>query len=264
MVYADLHVHTQNSDGTLSIEAVPRAARAGSVAVVGVTDHDRPHPALEAPVVERDGVTIVHGIELRVETPTQRIDLLGYGLDPTPELRAETERLARNRRERAHEIVDCLEAELGCSLEFEIDGRTGRPHIARAVVEHPETDYEAVEGVFQELIGTDRPCFVPRAIPDFDRGVELLSGAADLLSLAHPFRYADPAAALARCGPLDAVERYYPYGRDVVDQSLLESAIEEHDLLVTGGSDAHGTEIGAAGLDRPDYESIAARISPEP
>ena len=91
MVHADLHVHTDHSDGTLSLEAVPEAATAAGVSVVGVTDHDRFHPGFDAPVEEREGIILVRGIELRVETPEQRIDLLGYGVEPTAALREETD-----------------------------------------------------------------------------------------------------------------------------------------------------------------------------
>lgn len=41
MPYADLHVHTTRSDGSLPLEAVPEVARRDGVDVVAVTDHDR-------------------------------------------------------------------------------------------------------------------------------------------------------------------------------------------------------------------------------
>lgn len=269
MTYADLHVHTDVSDGRLPLEAVPEAAREAGVSVVAVTDHDRVNPVLDAPVVERAGVTIVHGIELRVEAPTERLDLLGYGLEPTPALEAELDRLGADRRERGRRILDCLEARLDVALDVTVDEHTGRPHLARAVVAHPETPYEAGTAVFQDLIGRGCPCFEPREVPTFDRGVSLLRDAARVVGLAHPFRYDDPEAALDRCVELDAVERYYPYDRptlggDSVDTDLLDAAIETHDLLATGGSDSHGSTIGAEGLDREAYRPIAAALSIEP
>jgi hypothetical protein len=269
MVYADLHVHTATSDGQLTLAALPAAARDAGVEVVAVTDHDRANPDLDAPIVELDGITVVHGIELRVETPVQRVDLLGYGLDPTPELWAETDRLGADRRRRARRIVACLEAELGVELDLPIEDHTGRPHIARAVVSHPETEYDSIGAVFEAWIGEGRPCFVPRNVPSFERGVALLREAARVVGLAHPFRYDDPEAALDRCDALDAVERFYPYdrpvtGEPVVDESLLDATVERYDLLETGGSDAHGTELGTAGLDRETYGRLEAVLSPEP
>lgn len=265
MVHADLHVHTDNSDGTLSLDEVPAAAKASNVAVVGVTDHDRYHPDLDAPVARREGIVLVHGIELRVETPTQRVDLLGYGVEPTDALRAEIDRLQTDRRERGRRIVECLESRLGVSLEVEIRAGLGRPHIARAVVEHPDTEYDDIGPVFDELIADGAPCFVAREVTAFDRGLSLLREASAVVGLAHPIRYPDPEAALELCDSLDAVERYYPYDRPNGHEStgevaLVDEAIRTHDLLRTGGSDAHGKDLGLAGLSESEYEDLAAHL----
>ena len=258
MVYADLHVHTRRSDGSLTLETIPDAARAAGVAVVGVTDHDRFHPDFDGPIAERDGVTVIHGIELRVEAADARVDLLGYGLEPTDDLRAEVDRIQRDRRERGRAIVECVEDRLGVDLDVKIREGLGRPHVARAIEDHPDTDLD-YDGAFDELIGNDGPCFVARDVPSFDRGRALLEDACGVVGLAHPFRYEDPEAALSLTADLDAVERYYPYNRPV-DESLVEDAVREHDLLVTGGSDAHGRSIGAAGLSANDYDPIARRL----
>jgi hypothetical protein len=267
MVYADLHVHTDNSDGTLSLGEVPAAAARSGVSVVGVTDHDRFHPGFDAPVVEREGVVLVHGIELRVGAPGQRADLLGYGVEPTADLRHEVDRLQKDRRERGRRIVECLETRLDVALDVAITEGLGRPHIARAVVEHPATAYDDIGAVFDALIGDDGPCFVAREVPSFDRGVALLREASAVVGLAHPLRYPDPEAALALCEDLDAVERYYPYGGPAGhpangDAAQVDAAIQEHDLLRTGGSDAHGTDLGLAGLSTAEYETLAEHLPP--
>jgi predicted metal-dependent phosphoesterase TrpH len=66
-VIADLHVHTTNSDGGLELSELPSAARRAGLEAVAVTDHDRIHPDLDGPVTAMGGVTVVHGIELRVD-----------------------------------------------------------------------------------------------------------------------------------------------------------------------------------------------------
>ncbi|ELZ95196.1 hypothetical protein C440_08967 [Haloferax mucosum ATCC BAA-1512] len=255
---ADLHLHTTASDGALTIETLPDAARAGGVSVVAVTDHDRYHPALDAPVVERDGVTIVHGIELRVDAGERRVDLLGYGLSKRPALTAEVERLQRNRVERARKIVERVEETTGVALDVSLHDGIGRPHIARAI-DASDAPYD-YQGAFDELIGGDGPCYVPRDLPSFEDGVRLLRDACSVVGLAHPFRYRDPAAALELCADLDAVERYYPYGYEV-ETSLIDDAIETHDLLATGGSDAHDERLGRAGPPRSDYARFAAAVN---
>ena len=257
MPYADLHVHTTRSDGSLDLDEIPDAARRADVAVVAVTDHDRLQP-FDAPVVERDGVTIVNGIELRVETPEgQRVDLLGYGVEPTGELEGIVERIQRNRIERGQAIVDCIEARFGVDLGVTVEDGFGRPHVARAVDDHPEIEYD-YGGAFDHLIGYGDPCYVAREVPSFERGLAALTDACRLVSLAHPLRYRDPEAALALTADpdLDAVEGRYPYDRDDVDAEPVERTIERNGLLVTGGSDAHETAVGLEGLSRREYERL--------
>lgn len=259
MTAADLHVHTTNSDGTLSLAGVRRAARAAGLRAVAVTDHDRLHPGLEAPVIDSEGLTVVHGIELRVDAGDQRLDLLGYGATRTDALVAELDRLQSDRVERGRAIVDNVESALGIDLDVDVGPGFGRPDVARAVAAHPDTDYD-IQGVFDDLIADGAPAYVPRDVPSFERGRELLSSACAIVGLAHPLRYVDPAAALERVGTLDAVEVWYPYDGDP-DLGPIRSAADSHDLLVTGGSDAHDDGLGRAGLGPAEWRRVRDRLS---
>jgi len=258
MVYADLHAHTTRSDGEMTLSAVPDAAREAGVSVVAITDHDRIHPELDGPVTERDGVTVVRGIELRVDAGDQRVDLLGYGVSATPELERELARLQRDRVERGRAIVENVETRLGVALDVDVSEGIGRPHIARAIDANPDAPQD-YEGAFDELIGSDCDCFVARDVTPFERGRDLLTDACGLVSLAHPLRYPDPTSALALTAELDGVERFYPYGRPV-DTAPVERAVDEHDLVVTGGSDAHDHTLGVAGLSTDAYRAVGERI----
>ena len=259
-IVADLHTHTTVSDGTLSIEAVPEAAREAGLTWVAVTDHDRIHPGIDAPVVNRDGVRLVRGIELRVDAGPERLDLLGYAVEHTPRLDAEIARLQADREERGAAIVNRVEERLDVDLDVEVESGIGRPHIARAIADSGAPyDYEAA---FTDLIGDGCPCYVPRSVTGLETGVELLREACAVVGLAHPFRYDDVGAALSVARDLDAVERWYPYGRPV-DTDRVDRVVESASLLAAGGSDAHGQTLGAAGLTESDFEPIRERL-PEP
>ncbi|MFD1571183.1 PHP domain-containing protein [Halorubrum laminariae] len=257
---ADLHAHTTLSDGTMTVAELAATAREAGIDWVAVTDHDRIHPELAAPVVERDGVKIVRGIELRVDAGVERIDLLGYGVEHTPALDAEIERLQADRQRRGAAICDAVEDRLGIDLDLEPHPGLGRPHIARAIDESAAPyDYAAA---FDELIGEDGPCYVAREVTDLERGVDLLSAASALVGLAHPFRYDAVDAALDIARKLDAVERFYPYGRAVND-GRIERVAAESDLLLTGGSDAHERTLGEAGLTAEAFSPVRDRL-PDP
>jgi hypothetical protein len=258
---ADLHVHTTVSDGTLTLAELPAAAREAGLECVAVTDHDRLNPDLSDPVTTRDGVVVVHGIELRVTTDVQRVDLLGLGVRRTDALTDLIDRLQRDRVARAAAIVDCVERELGVSLPLELEPGVGRPHVARAIQRSPAP--MGYQEAFDRLIGDDGPCYVARDIPTVDEGLRVLRSAARVVGLAHPFRYHDPERALELAPRLDGVERYYPYdrvdpGRD--DLASLDRLLETRDLLALGGSDAHERQLGVAGLDCEAYAPVAAAL----
>ena len=159
MVVADLHTHTRNSDGSLTPATLANAAEAADVDAVAVTDHDRLHPDLPTPVANLGGLTVVHGIELRVEAENERVDLLGYGARRTDDLEALIEALQTDRIERGRRIIEGVETRLGVELPVEPREGLGRPHIARAIESAADYSYE---DAFEELIGDDCPCFVAR------------------------------------------------------------------------------------------------------
>ncbi len=257
MVVADLHVHTTNSDGTLTLAGLPDAADRAGVEAVAVTDHDRLHPGLDRPLTELGGVEIVHGVELGVTTGELRVDLLGYGVRRSERLEELLETVQADRVERAREIVACVEDRLGVDLDVDIAPGIHRTHIAGAI-DRSDAPYDH-RRARHELIGDGCPCHVPRTVPGFDRGRRVLSGACGLVGLAHPLRYADPERALALTPALEAVELAYPY-EQAGDVELVEAAIDAHDLVPTGGSDAHDDRLGLAGVDRATYDRVRSRI----
>ena len=259
-VVADLHVHTTASDGTLHIESIPPAAAAADVDWVAVTDHDCIHPDLEAPIVVRDGVYLVRGIELRVDAGFEGLDLLGYAVEHTAALDIELERLQLDRKKRGARIVESVERRLDIDLDIEPRPGFGRPHIARAIAaSEAPYDYTAA---FDELIGDDGPCFVPRRVPSLEDGIELLRDACAIVGLAHPFRYSHVTEALAVARRLDAIERWYPYERSV-EFDRIDRVAADAGLIRTGGSDAHDDRVGVAGLTATEFEPVHERL-PDP
>lgn len=252
---ADLHVHTTASDGTLAIQGLSTAARRAGLEAIAVTDHDLVHPDLDAPAQRLDGIWVIRGIELKVERESgERLDILGYAINDTNELSDLLDRLQSNRIERATAMIDRLESRLEITLPVEVGHGIGRPHLARAVAAHPETDY-SIDEVFADLIGDGRPCHVARWVPSYEEGVRALRRACPVVAVAHPLRYAHVETALAVARDLGAIERWYPYDRSV-DCRRLEAFIADHDLLPTGGSDAHGRELGTAGPDRAALDRL--------
>ena len=163
--------------------------------------------------------------------------------------------------------LDAVEAHLGHEVPVEPERGIGRPDVARAVVAS-DPAYDDVGSVFDDLIGENGPCYVRRRVPTFERAREVLGEACAVVGLAHPLRYPDPGTALELAADLDAVEVHYPYdgsrGHTAATGSLdtgdVAAVADEHDLLVTGGSDTHERDLGGEGLSADEHERFAAAL----
>src|SRR5438067_5980244 len=91
---ADLHLHTDQSDGRLSPAAVVERAAAAGVAALAIVDHDVVSGLAEARAAgARLGVEVIAGIELTARWRGRTCHVLGYFLDSAePRLVAARER----------------------------------------------------------------------------------------------------------------------------------------------------------------------------
>ena len=149
------------------------------------------------------------------------------------------------RRERNVRLVARLR-ELGIDItleEAEARGRgvTGRPHFAQILVEKGHV--ASIQQAFDDFLAESAKGYVDRREPQFAEGVERIRKAGGIASLAHPVRLKGdfPAMlpALRDCG-LNAIEAYHSDHRPEDTESYLALAAQ-YGLLVTGGSDFHGT-----------------------
>lgn len=260
-IVADLHTHTTRSDGTMEPENVTDVANRNDLKAIALTDHDRVHPDIDDPLVVRDGVDVISGIELRVqpEEIDERLDILGYGVIPTSRFQSVLDRVQKNRIHRAERMIDLIEDETGVRIDVELIDSVGRPHIARAIDDNEHLDYTYSEA-FEELIGDDCPCYTSRDIPSFEYGVSLLQESASFVSLAHPYRYEDVRGALKLARGFDGIECVYPYASSTVEykrDGMDELAVEWFEQVMTGGSDAHNPDdVGSAGLMMSHYQKF--------
>lgn len=256
-VVADLHVHTTRSDGKTDPEDIPKIANSRGLDAIAVTDHNTYYNSNE-PVIEENGVHIINGMELRVEPRSidERIDVLGYGIEPDKKLEDLLNKIGKNRKERANKILEKIEDKTGIKLRYEPTRSTGRPHIARAIAQNSQLEYD-YNGAFENLIGRDCPCYVPREVSSFEEGIEVLQNCSMYTSLAHPYRYDNVDDILELAKNLDAVECRYPYDLDKTIGQKPQETAKKYNLGITGGSDAHKTStIGSCGLNEQEFTNF--------
>ncbi|MBD3161109.1 MAG: PHP domain-containing protein, partial [Candidatus Eisenbacteria bacterium] len=117
---ADLHTHSNRSDGCYSPREVLRRAERVGLGAAAITDHDTVAGLAEAEEAARElEIDFIPGIELSVPWKGQEFHLLGYWIDPGDGgLAGLLREIAGSREERARAIVNRLHA-LGIPLRFD-------------------------------------------------------------------------------------------------------------------------------------------------
>jgi len=252
-VRADLHSHSNASDGTCPPAEVMRRASAAGLDVIALTDHDTVAGHDEARRALPPGLTLLPGMELSCRLYGHSVHLLCYLFDPAnSELAEETARIRDSRVDRARAMVERLR-ELGVPVTWEQvnaiagGGVVGRPHIARAmaetgIIETPEQAFGP------EWIGAGGRAHVQRYALDPARAIGLVRSAGGVSVLAHP-RAArawavpdDEIASLAAAG-LTGIEVRHP-DHDEAQRASLQQLADELGLVASGGSDDHGELTG--------------------
>ena len=112
MKYADLHIHTDFSDSTLSPEEVAACAAERGLSAVAICDHDCVDgiAPCEKSALPLD-LEVIAGIELTVEKQDAEVHLLGYFIDWEREwFRKKLETMRQSRIDRIYKMVEKLNA----------------------------------------------------------------------------------------------------------------------------------------------------------
>jgi predicted metal-dependent phosphoesterase TrpH len=253
--YADLHVHTRISDGFFAPEEAVEQARKAGIAAICITDHDSitgVEGALWAG--QRWGVEAIPGVELSSQFEDKELHIIGYYIDWRKEwFRDRLLKLQEDRRERVKKMVDKLN-ELGVKISYNLvisldGGVIGRPHIAMAMVEQGYA--KTMQEVFDKYIGFGKPAYAGRYPLTPFEAIEMIRRVGGVPVLAHPIyaRADDMLPELVEHG-LRGIEVYHSR-HDASTTKHYRRLAKKYDLLITGGSDAHGMEVPVGSVRVP-------------
>ena len=259
MGFADMHIHSIYSDGTLSPEEIVRTARASGVELISVCDHNEVRGTLEAmSLAKAAGLKCVSGVEIDAIFEGVDIHILCYGARLE-----DSELLARIRHART--MLDGMSTEL----------------LQRMLPDYPQLSaeefdawvhdtsrggwkmlqYLQAKGVTPDMMSA-LPLYerygVTYAAAGFDAAedvIRAIHGAGGRAVLAHPGvifpteNLRDFAARVEAAMELDldGIECYYPRHSAGIARCCLEIC-SRRGAMITAGSDCHGAfnhnEIG--------------------
>lgn len=246
----DLHVHTQESDGLLSVEEVVNLAHVKNVQILAITDHESTQGIAKAESLAKGlNIKIIPGVELLTNYQGHEVHLLGYFKDVNhPVLQARLKEIREQRTALAYDMVESLQNG-GLSLKWKdverevgAEGVVSKGHIMRAIY-HKESGNSQPN--WHKIADYFRPggiAYLPYLKHRFEDAVDLIFACGGLPVVAHPGLLFDPKIvfSLLAYRPI-GLEVYYGYWES--QKTLIPYYGEIADkfaILATGGSDYHG------------------------
>lgn len=253
----DLHTHSNASDGTDSPSELIDKAISKGLDVIALTDHDTVGGWDEATAALKNHesnskLELVLGSEVSCQGEDgTSIHMLGLLFDPdyTP-LISEFEKTRENRVTRMSRIISRLN-EAGIEITIEEvnaqkrgDATLGRPHLADALVARGHV--ASREEAFNIFLHNGSKFYINHYSPSPEVAIRLIKEAGGVAVIAHPLasrsgRKIDLGTLnqLIQAG-LDGIEVDHRDHNEMERSELMRLAIE-HNLVVTGSSDYHGT-----------------------
>jgi 3',5'-nucleoside bisphosphate phosphatase len=253
----DLHLHTTHSDGSLSPAEVLQLAHKAGVTALAITDHDIVTGIPEAIATGTElGVEIIPGVEISSCVGNSELHILGYCIDwQDSELNRRLTTLREGRHRRNPQIIERLRS-LGLDVTYDevraLAGTdsVGRPHIARLLMNKKYVS--SAKDAFDRYLAEGRPAYVARELPLPVDAIAWIRAAGGVAVLAHPTWAKVSGEGLTtlltalKAEGLGGIEVHYSTHTKRQTTEYLDLA-KRLDMLVTGGSDFHGTT-------KPDIE----------
>lgn len=233
----DLHIHTDHSDGSYSVDEIISLAKTEGIQVISITDHDTVEAYQE--ITEEKDVHIVTGIEISCDYNGEEIHLLGYNFNEANSQLLDFLKEIKNKKisQTILFMRNIKKMKLPAGIESEILKR----RIRRIDIEEAFKKYDLSPRYYQELDQILLENRENRYFPQYEKGQDIIRKAGGICLLAHPYRYFKDEKSLyhgvEQLRP-DGIECYSPIHSLEYIQMCQEVA-RKYRLLISGGSDFH-------------------------
>ena len=270
---ADLHCHTKLSDGTLGIDDIIILAKNSGVTTLAVTDHDSLAGTVRATIIgERHGITVIPAVEFSATDSKRKANahILCYLPDKPERLEGLCKSNSEKRKRAARIMVAKVANKFPVTPELIMKCATGSTNIYKQHIMHALMECGYTTTIFGDLYNmlfkkeSRINVLMEATYPEPAEIIEAIHEAGGIAVLAHPGFY-DNFELLEELIPqgLDGVEVWHPENSPE-QQEFLISIAKKNDLLMTGGSDFHGSynaypiKLGEYG---PDEDNVAKLLS---
>lgn len=270
----DLHAHSTCSDGTNTPTELLHKVKAAGIDVFALTDHDTIAGLDEArTAADVLGVRLIHGVEISCAHSLSGgygihreidkvIHVVALDFDDTDKMHTALQVLQDSRHTRGAQMVaklaallshddtdtSALQDKLWQAVLEKAGGNAravGRAHIGQVLYELGFVP--SVQAAFDKYLADNKPAYVAIETISMADTIKLIHDCGGLAVLAHPTRYKLSSTRTQRLisdfALLGGDACELPNNEPLSTIDMVSRAIAKHDLLVSVGSDFHGSNM---------------------
>ncbi len=260
----DMHIHTDNSDGSSSVKEVLSEANKLSLTIISITDHNtvNAYEKIKEPEIRSlfKG-EIVTGCEITTTYNGEVIEILGYDFDlfMMNELLSKNVLTLAQKQLKEAELIERQFKKIGVkfnpkNIKFNPKKESSRVAFCNEIKKYQENlkfflEKSSIESNMgfsrNEVYNPKSPLYVDESslYPSLEKTIEMIHQAGGFAFLAHPFAYSATIIKeldnIINSYKLDGIECYYTTFSDQETAYLIDYC-NQHQLYKCGGSDYHG------------------------
>lgn len=251
-MFADLHIHTDYSDGIYSPESIIKKSLKAKLTKISITDHDIFLGNLEAREIAKKKkykLEIIPGVEFSAFTQNKEIHIIGLFIDfENYKILNLVNDLQIRRKKTVKNIINHLNKK-AVNISYEevlslAKGSIGRPHIAHELI---NKGYAlSVNDAFDRYISNNILGDVREPSLEINNAIKVIKDAGGISVYAHPNltdkNFFNDLIEMKEIG-LDGIEVSSPRYKLSRQKELMEIC-NKLNLIKSGGSDFHGFHKG--------------------
>lgn len=270
----DLHSHSTCSDGTYTPSQLMSLVKEANIDMFALTDHDTVLGLDEAKQQAKMlGIQLIDGVEIscrhtlvggygKHQALSKIIHVVALGFKDVAKLQSILVSLQHSREQRGKQIVERLSHIL---MQDKIGGidpsdlwqlvlqkagnnpkAVGRAHIGQALLDMGVV--KSVQEAFDKFLADGKRAYVEIQTMTMEQTIDLIHECDGLAVLAHPTRYNLSATRVRRL-----IADFAQFGGDALElpspsepistRAMIDRCVAQHNLLVSVGSDFHGSNM---------------------
>ena len=278
MAKFDLHLHSNNSDGSASVKELINNVVKADIKIFALTDHDTVEGIFEAEKLVPQDTNFIKGIELTCKAGDIKCHILGYGINCKNKELTDLIELGKSlRKQKLEKRIQYLKDVWNITLsEQELNWLYSRKSVVKTHIANILVNRGLAENNVNAMKKYLDNCKTGNTKFDGETAIKVIESSGGIPVWAHPLggegeihltehQFIPKLKTMIKFG-IRGIECYYSrYTHDEIN--FLKKYAVANNLLISGGSDWHGcnktVNIGSLNTEQIEIDSVEATILQE-